>query len=229
MLYQNVPTHLLAVDCVIFGYEKEQLKVLLFERNLEPQKGKISLVGGWVTQQESVEDAAARVLKNLTGLTDIFMEQVNVFSIPNRDSGGRVVSVVFYALIDIKAHNRELVDSYGAFWHSADELPQLIFDHEEMVQMSRNKLRQKATYDLVGRDLLPEQFTITQLRNLYNAIFQKEFDPGNFRKKILSLKALNRLPIKDTSESKKGAFFYKMKPENEYEIDERIVVNKTNI
>lgn len=223
MMYQNHPKHFVAVDCVVFGYQKEQLKLLLFERDLEPAKGELSLVGGWVNENESVEDAAAQVLLRLTGLSDIFLKQVSVFSKPERDPGGRVISVVFYALIDIEKHNQELVNEFGAKWWSVDQLPNLVFDHSQMVEKALEKLQQLATYELVGRDLLAEQFTITQLRNLYNSIFQREFDPGNFRKKILSLKAMDRLDIKDTSESKKGAYYYQFKSQEDINISERIV------
>lgn len=221
--YDIQEKHLVSVDNVIFGYQNEQLKLLLFERNLEPHIGKWSLVGGWVNPDESVEDAATRVLTNITGLTNIFMEQVQVFSKPNRDSGGRVISVVFYALINIQEHNYQLVDQYNAQWWPITELPELIFDHKAMVGASLEKLRQKASYDLVGRDLLPIEFTLTQLRQLYNSIFMKAFDPGNFRKKILSLDAMERLDKKDTSESKKGAYYYKFKNADSRDFTERII------
>jgi ADP-ribose pyrophosphatase YjhB (NUDIX family) len=206
--YHLQEKQLIAIDNVIFGYHEDQLKLLLFKRNLEPALGQWSLIGGWVNSMESVDEAANRVLMAITGLKDIFMEQVQVFSNPQRDPGGRVISVVFYALINIQEHNHELVDKYNAQWWPVNQLPELIFDHSKMVEIALEKLRKKASYDLVGRDLLPEEFTITQLRQLYNSIFMKNFDPGNFRKKILSLDALTRLDKKDTSESKKGAFYY---------------------
>lgn len=223
MIYQNNPKHLVSVDCVVFGYQHEQLKLLLFERDLDPAKGELSLVGGWVSEKESVEEAATKVLLRLTGLSNIFLEQVAVFSKPDRDPGGRVISVVFYALINIENQNQQLIEEFGAKWWPVNQLPALVFDHNEMVEKSLEKLQLKASYDLVGRDLLAEQFTITQLRNLYNSIFQREFDPGNFRKKVLSLKAMNKLDSKDTSESKKGAFYYQFKDPDKVTINERIV------
>lgn len=222
-IYRSHDKHWVAVDSIIFGYEKEQLKLLLIKRNMKPEKGKWSLVGGWVRANESAEDAAYRVLTNITGLKDIFMEQVSVFSKPKRDSGGRVISVVFYALIDIQAHNHELVNKYGAKWWPAEESPDLIFDHNEMVRQALEKLRMKASRDLVGRDLLPEEFTLIQLRKLYNSIFMKEFDPGNFRKKILSLNATVRLNKKLSSESKKGAYYYRFKDKKEWDFTDRII------
>ncbi len=222
-LYTNQPKHLLAVDCVTFGYENDELKLLLFQRQLEPEKGKWSLVGGWVEPHETVEKAAERVLYKITGLRDIFQEQVEVFSDPGRDPGGRVVSVAFYALIDIKSHNKELLSHFGASWWPVSQLPPLIFDHGQLVNAAMKKLRSKAAYDLVGRDLLPEEFTITQLRQLYNSIFMQQFDPGNFRKKILSLNAIERLDKKDTSESKKGAFYYRFNKPEDIDVAMRIV------
>ncbi len=215
--------HLVAVDCVIFGYENEELKLLLFHRELPPAKGKWSLVGGWVNEEESVEDAASRVLRNITGLSDIYMEQVNVFSKKGRDPGGHVISVVFNALIDIEKHNQELVREFGAHWWPITKLPELIFDHEEMYDLALKKLQQEASYSIIGEELLSEEFTITQLRNLYNCIFQKEFDPGNFRKKILSLGVLERLDRKDSSSSRKGAYYYRINPLSNKNVSERIV------
>ncbi len=208
--YQQIK-RFVSVDCVIFGYEEDQLKLLLFKRIIEPCVGEWSLIGGWLQENESAETAALRVLQFITGLTDIYLEQVQVFSKPERDPGGTVLTIVFNALIRVETHSKELIEEYGANWFPIDDVPPLIFDHDEMLKIAFEKLRLKATYNLIGKQLLPEKFTITQLRNLYNAIFQKEFDPGNFRKKVLSLKVLEQLEEKDMSESKKGAFYYRFK------------------
>lgn len=212
--YENVK-RLIAADCVIFGYEKEQLKLLLFERIIEPAKGQWSLIGGWIHEDESAEDAARRVLTYITGLKDIYLEQVKVFSKIDRDPGGKVLAVAFNALIKIEKHSNELIREYGAKWFPINEIPPLIFDHNEMFEAAYEKLRLKATYNLIGRQLLPDKFTLVHLRHLYDEIFQKEFDPGNFRKKVLSLKLLERLDEKDKSDSKKGAYFYRFKDETE--------------
>lgn len=209
--YTNQERHLVSIDCAIFGYHEGELKLLLFQREKEPEIGHWSLIGGWVNADESAEDAASRVLRRITGLHDIYMEQVSTFSNPDRDPGGRVISIVFYALIVIDDERMKLSSEFGARWWPVRELPTLIFDHQQMLEQSLEKLRQKANYHLVGRELLPEIFTITQLRNLYNSIFFKDFDPGNFRKKILSFDILDRLDKKDTSESKKGAYYYRFK------------------
>lgn len=207
----NQSKQLVSVDCIIFGYEEGDLKLLVFNRKIEPSIGGLSLVGGWVNDDESVEDAARNVLLRVTGLTDIFMEQVHTFSAVDRDPGGRVISIAFYALIRLDEHDRKQVETFGASWISIKKLPNLIFDHNEMVSMALEKVRVKASYELIGKELLPEKFTILQLRYLYNAIFSREFDPGNFRKKVLSLKVLERLNSKNTTESRKGAYYYKFK------------------
>ncbi|WP_430817523.1 NUDIX hydrolase [Carboxylicivirga sp. RSCT41] len=211
-----------SVDCVIFGYEEEKLKLLVFQRAIEPAKGEWSLLGGWVNHNESSEDAARRVLNKLTGLQDIFLEQVHTFSDPERDPGGSVITVEYYALIKIDEKASNLLEDYGAKWYTLEELPPLIFDHDILVEKALEKLRQRSSYEIIGRKLLPEKFTITRLRNLYDQIFQKQFDPGNFRKKILSLKVLEQLDEKDMSESKKGAFYFKFKPKQEGEFNHPI-------
>jgi ADP-ribose pyrophosphatase YjhB (NUDIX family) len=222
--YQNVK-RLLSVDCIIFGYEKEQLKLLLFKRIIEPARGQWSLIGGWIQENESAEDAARRVTTFITGLKDIYLEQVHVFSDPKRDPGGNVLTIAFNAFIKIEKHSNELIKEYGAEWFPINEVPPLIFDHDEMFRIAYEKLRLKATYNLIGKQLLPEKFTLIHLRQLYNEIFQKEFDPGNFRKKVLSLKLLERLDEKDMSDSKKGAYYYRFTEDVENSHNEPIFKN----
>ncbi len=222
-LYKIHPQHYVAVDCVILGYQDEELKLLLYPRSFEPYKGKWSLLGGFVQDNESADEAAARILKQTTGLEQIFLEQVASFSDPNRDPEARVISLAYYALIRIDLHDEECVTENGAYWIPVKKLPNLIFDHQEMFEKALVKLQQKAGYSLIGSELLPENFTLIQLRKLYEAIFQREFDPGNFRKKILSLGVLEKLNEKDVSESKKGAFYYKAKS-NIREIDVNRIV-----
>lgn len=210
-LYKIHPQHYVAVDCVILGYQDEDIKLLLYPRSFEPYKGKWSLLGGFVQDDESADEAAARILKQTTGLEQIFLEQVASFSEPNRDLEARVISLAYYALIRIDLHDEERVKENGAFWISINKLPNLIFDHQQMFEKALVKLQQKAGYSLCGSELLPEMFTLIQLRKLYEAIFRREFDPGNFRKKILSLGVFEKLSEKDASESRKGAFYYKAK------------------
>ncbi len=222
-LYKIHPQHYVAVDCVILGYRDEEIKLLLYPRSFEPFKGKWSLLGGFVQDNESADEAAARILKQTTGLEQIFLEQVASFSETQRDPEARVISLAYYALIRIDLHDEECVKENGAYWVSVNKLPKLIFDHQEMFEKALKKLQQKAGYSLCGQELLPEMFTLIQLRKLYEAIFQREFDPGNFRKKILSLDMLEKLNVKDPSESKKGAFYYQIKRTIDDKDMERIV------
>lgn len=209
--FYNHPTHFLSVDCVIFGYRESELHLLLYNRNFEPFKGQWSLMGGFVQETETVEEAAGRILFQITGLKDIYLDQVQVFSKADRDPGARVVSVANYALIRMDFNDKDLWNDHGAVWWPIQQLPELIFDHSEMVTAALAKLQQKANYTLIGQELLPEQFTIIQLRSLYEAIFQCSLDSGNFRKRILSLNVLERLDDKDKTGSKKGAYYYRYK------------------
>jgi len=222
-IYDKYSKHYVAVDCVIFGYEDDVLKLLLYPRSFEPSLGKWSLMGGFVGEKESMDKAALRVLKQTVGLDKIFMEQVQGFSEPDRDPGGRVISMAYYALIRIDQHDKELVRKHGAHWWPITQLPDLIFDHNKMIEKALERLQRKASLDLVGKELLPDLFTLTQLHNLYNAIFQKQFDAGNFRKKIASIDVLERTSHKDTSNSKRGAYYFKFKRAPSHENSERIV------
>ena len=207
--YYLHPKHFVAVDCSIFGYEDGELKLLLYPRGFEPARGKWSLMGGFVGEKESLEDAARRVMFQTTGLSNLFLEQASVFSLPGRDPGARVISVNFVSLIRIDLHDKDLLEEMGAQWWPVTRLPEMIFDHDEMVKNALLQLQQKAMTQSLGKELLPGKFTLTQLRSLYNAIFQKILDPGNFRKKILSMETIERLDIKNATTSKKGAFYYR--------------------
>lgn len=209
--YNKYPTHFIAVDCVIFGYRDGELCLLLYPRSFEPAKGQWSLLGGFVQDAESADGAAKRILKQTTGLGEIFLEQVQAFTEVNRDPQARVISLAYYALIRIGEQDESCVREHGAHWWPITAIPQMIFDHREMVDMALVKLQQKAGFSLVGKAMLPEQFTLMHLLKLYEAIFQKTFDPPNFRKKILSLNALERLDVKDFSDSRKGAYYYRCK------------------
>jgi 8-oxo-dGTP diphosphatase len=220
--YQQHPRFLVAVDCVIFGYEAGELKLLLYPRAFEPVKGEWSLMGGFVQENESADEAANRVLMQTTGLDNIFLEQVCAFAEPNREPFERVISVAYYSLIRID-HLKKRTDNSEARWWPVNELPPLIFDHKKMITQGLKRLQQKAGSSLVGSELLPQKFTLLQLRNLYEAIYQRSFDPGNFRKKMLSLNVLEKLDQKNSTDSKKGAFYYRVKPHKVIKELERIV------
>jgi 8-oxo-dGTP diphosphatase len=166
------------------------------------------LMGGFLGETEDTDAAAARVLMDLTGLTDVYLEQLQAFSSVERDPGARVVSVAYSALINIAEHNHESVNSHNAFWVKYDEIPELIFDHKLMVEKAIARLRRKAATMPIGFNLLPEKFTLTQLQKLYEAIYQRDIDKRNFRKKLLSTGVLNKLTEKDKKSSRRGAFLF---------------------
>lgn len=211
--YSQQKRFLFAVDCIIFGYDGDDLKLLVIERGFEPFKGQWSLVGGFVGEQESGEDAAARVLRDLTGLDGIYMEQLNAFSEVARDSVERTISITFFALIDIQKYKAQLNENFHPVWFPINEIPELIFDHERIVQLAKEKLRYKAALHPLLFELLPQKFTMPQLQHLYEAVYDTEFDKGNFNRKMLSTKLLLKLKDKDKGNSKKGAFYYTLDQE----------------
>jgi 8-oxo-dGTP diphosphatase len=224
--YADHEKHFVAVDCVIFGYEHNALKVLLYPRSFEPSAGKWSLLGGFVGADETLDDAARRVLFKTTGLENIYLEQVYTFSKPDRDPAGRVISVTYFALIRIKQQDNALVKEHGAKWWPVSKLPKLIFDHGDMVKQALGSLQSKARTELIGHELLGDMFTITNLKNLYEALFLRNLDAGNFRKKVLSLGVLERTSEKDKAESKKGAFLYRyVQPDFQETIKQTIIHN----
>ncbi len=215
--YQDQTHILLAVDCIIFGFDNEELKLLLIKRDFEPERGKWSLMGGFLQDSENTDMAANRVLQRLTGIHNIYMDQVGTFSDPRRDPVERTVSVAYYALINIEQHNEELSREHSAEWFSLSDAPPLIFDHGEMVRQAINKLRQKASSQPIGFELLPEKFTMRQLQKLYEAIQGQELDKRNFSKKINQLDVLTKLDEKDMTSSKRGSYLFTF-DKDKYEI-----------
>jgi 8-oxo-dGTP diphosphatase len=199
---------LIAVDCIIFGFDGEKLKLLLIQRGIEPEMHKWSLMGGFVQPNEGLNEAADSILKKLTGLEGVYMEQMEAFGDVNRDPGDRIISIVYFALIDIHKYEQQLSNEYHAEWFELDQIPQLIFDHNQMVEMARKKLRYKAALHPILFELLPEKFTIPQLQSLYEGIYDSVFDKRNFSRKILSTGLLIKQKDKDKLNSKKGAFYY---------------------
>jgi 8-oxo-dGTP diphosphatase len=206
--YQDYDRLLLAVDCIIFGFDGHRIKSLLIQRGFEPEVGKWSLMGGFVRKTESVDDAAKRILNQLTGLDNIYMEQLHCYGSPDRDPGGRVVSIAYFALISIDNDNDDLLNEHQAKWFSFDKIPPLVFDHHSMVMHAKERLQQKVANHPIGFELLPPKFTLPQLQSLYEAIYESPVDKRNFTRKILSLDILQKLDEKERSTSKKGAFLY---------------------
>jgi 8-oxo-dGTP diphosphatase len=206
--YKSHQKILVAVDCIIFGFDGNQLRALLIKRGFEPEKGRWSLMGGFVGKNENADEAAARVLYDLTGMKGIYMEQLYTFSDVDRDSAGRVVSIAYFALINIADYDEQLQREHEAKWFPLNKIPSLIFDHKRMVSKAKEMLRQKVASHPIGFELLPSKFTLPQLQSLYEAIYETPFDKRNFTKKMLSLGILNKLDEKEKESSRKGAFYY---------------------
>lgn len=207
--YKQKDKMYVATDCIIFGFDAGNLKLLIFKRRVEPLKGTWSLIGSFVKLEEDVNTAAQRVLEEITGLRDVYMEELRTYGLADRDPGYRCISIAHYALIRLKEHDKELVEQYGAVWHDVEDLPELVLDHGQMVKDALEELKRKARFQPIGFELLPEKFTVPQLQRLYEAIYQKELDSRNFRKKVLSHNVLIKLDEKDKSSSKRGAYLYK--------------------
>ncbi|MEO9003424.1 MAG: NUDIX domain-containing protein, partial [Ginsengibacter sp.] len=181
---------------------------LLIKRAFEPGLGKWSLMGGFVTAGESAEEGASRILEDLTGLTDIYMEQLYAFTEVHRDPGARVVSIACFALIKIDSYSSDLMKLHNASWSEVNKIPSMIFDHKKMIRMAKERLAEKVATHPIGFELLPQKFTLVQLQNLYEAIYETSFDKRNFLRKILSLGILIKLNEKQKLFSKKGSFLY---------------------
>lgn len=212
--YSQHPKFYHAVDCIIFGFSGGELSLLLLKRRFEPGKGEWSLMGGFVQENEHMDDAAKRVLAELTGLTDVFMEQVGTFGQIERDPGERVISTAYYALINIKEYDRQLVEEHNAHWININEIPDLLFDHEEMVSMARKAMMLQAAIRPICFHLLPEHFTLTQLQNLYEAINGNPVDKRNFRKRVAELGYVEKTKLIDKMTSRRGAALYKFNEED---------------
>jgi 8-oxo-dGTP diphosphatase len=200
-----------ALDCIIFGFDNADLKLLIHKRRFEPLMGDWSLFGGFLKPEESLDEAANRILQELTGLQEIYMEDLQTYGNMDRDPAGRVLSVAYYALIPAHRYSNEYSKQSGATWVSLKELPGLIMDHSDMVESALRRLRRRTASQPIGFELLPTKFTLPQLQSLYEAIYQTSFDKRNFRKKIIAMDILVKLEEKDKSGSRKGALLFALR------------------
>lgn len=214
--YSKESRLLLAVDCVVFGFDGDTLKVLLIRRDFEPKKGEWSLMGGFINKKESLDQAANRVLRQLTGLEGVYLEQLHTYGNPDRDPKERTVSVAYFALLDYNQYQHQLSEEYHAEWFSLKKLPKLIFDHQEMIEQAKKRIRYKAALHPILFELLPAKFTIPQLQILYEAVFNATIDKRNFSRRLLATGLLIKLAEKDKLSSKRGAFYYRLNRENYY-------------
>jgi len=205
-----------AVDCIIFGFDGSTLKLLLIQRGFEPEKGKWSLMGGFVLDNESIDQASNRVLKQLTGLDGVYLEQLHTFSDPKRDPMERTISTAYFALIDINKYEKQLNTDYHAEWFTLKRIPKLIFDHQQMIELAKKRIRYKAAMHPILFELLPGKFTLPQLQNLYESVYNIKIDKRNFTKRLLATGLLIKLTEKDKSASKRGAFYYQLSMQNYY-------------
>ena len=207
----DYPHPALTVDCVVFGYEASaSLQVLLIKRKLPPYEGMWSLPGGFVQLTESIDEAAVRELKEETGVGDVFLEQLYTFGAPERDPRERVISVAYYALISLQEHPLQAAtDASDAQWFELQELPDLGFDHQEILEKAIARLRNKIRYEPIGFELLPKQFTLSQLQRLYEQILERELDKRNYRKKLLKMELLTDTGQKETGVAHRAAKLYK--------------------
>lgn len=198
-----------SVDCIIFGFDHDKLKLLIGKRKMEPGRGEWSLYGGFVAPDENLEDAASRVLLDLTGLKKIYMKQVGAFGAIDRDPGERVISVAYCALINVNDYDQSLLEEHDVQWVELEKLPRLYSDHNKMVNKAITMLRRRINTEPLSFNLLPELFTLTQLQHVYEAILGEEIDKRNFRKKIKTIDFIEKTDLIDKETSKRGAALYR--------------------
>jgi ADP-ribose pyrophosphatase YjhB (NUDIX family) len=200
----------LSIDCVIFGFKNGRLDILLVKHAEGISAGKWALPGGWITYGESVDDAAKRLLKSLTGISDIYLEQLKAFGDPNRYPLKRVVTVAYYALVNEESYS--LIPGFTASdaqWFNVHDIPDLIYDHKQILDFGYNHLKHKVRHEPIGFNLLPAKFTLLQLQELYEAILETRLDKSNFRRKLGKMKLLINCKEKQKDVSHRAAALYK--------------------
>jgi 8-oxo-dGTP diphosphatase len=211
-MFTNKKTYkpFVTVDCVVFGLDKsEDIRVLLINRAYAPYKNFWALPGGFVIENETLEEAARRELFEETSVKDLFIEQLFTFGELERDPRGHVISVAYFALVNLEKHPPSAsTDASDAKWYKLSELPELAFDHSEIIEMAINRLNSKVRYQPVGFELLPEKFTLSELQNLYETILGKELNRRNFRSKFLKMGILEQLE-RQKDVAHRPAFLYK--------------------
>ena len=209
---------LVSVDCIIFGFNGSQLQLLIGKRQMDPGRGEWSLYGGFVGQNETLEDAANRVILDLTGMKGLYIRQVGAFGRIDRDPGERVISIAYCALINVKDYDDSLRIRYGLEWVNLNELPKLYSDHNQMIQNAISQIRRRINNEPLSFKLLPELFTLTQLQHVFEAVMGEEIDKRNFRKRIKDIDFIEKTEHIDKISSKRGAALYRFN-KNAYEQD----------
>ena len=188
-LVNSYPKMPITVDCVIFGFDDKELKVLLIRSDLKKYEGLWSLLGDVVNETEEIDVAAYRVLEQRTGMSDVYLDQVKTFSHPKRHPGGRVITVAYCSLLNVQHHNLKITDN-ELHWHSVSSITEMAFDHLEILQTCHKWLQKMVQENPVGFNLLPDKFSLRELQNLYQAILGIELDRRNFRKKFANMNLL---------------------------------------
>jgi 8-oxo-dGTP diphosphatase len=201
-------------DCVVFGLDQDDLKVLLIQRDFDPFEGYWALPGGFAVVGESIEDTARRELEEETGLKGLFLEQLYTFGEPERDPREHVITIAYFALTNLSAHEvQAATDARNAAWFELDDVPQLAFDHNLILKTAYERLQGKIRYQPIGFELLPHKFTLRQLQQMYQKILDRRLDKRNFRKKILKMDILEELDEIETDVAHRAARLYKFEKE----------------
>lgn len=204
------PRGAVTVDCVVFGLDEDDLKVMLIQRNLPPFEGKWALPGGFVHLEETLEEAARRELEEETGLCKVFLQQLHTFGAVDRDPRERVISVAYYALVKLSDHRvQAATDARDAAWFGVHDVPSLAFDHADILALALEKLRSKLRSEPIGFELLPKKFTLSQLQHLYELVLERTLDKRNFRKKVLSMDLLEETDEVEQDVAHRAARLYR--------------------
>ena len=200
----------LTTDCVVFGLDAEDLKILLIQRALPPFEDEWALPGGFIRVGEDVDTCARRELEEETGLKNVYLEQLTTIGTPDRDPREHVVTVAYFALVNLIEHPpTAATDARNAAWFSFDDLPALAFDHNKILKLARERLRGKVRYEPIGFELLPKKFTLTQLQHLYELILEQPLDKRNFRKKVTKLGILAETNEVEKDVARRAARLYR--------------------
>jgi 8-oxo-dGTP diphosphatase len=218
----DLPKPAVTVDCVVFGLDRQDLKVMLIQRGIEPFLGKWALPGGFVRVDETLEQSARRELKEETGIKKVFLEQLYTFGEVERDPRDRVITIAYYALVNLWEHNiLATTDAAAAKWFALSQLPKLAFDHDQILQVAWRRLQGKVRYEPIGFELLPPKFTLSQLQNLYELVLNQPLDKRNFRKKILKMDLLIELAETETGVSHRAARLYRFDPQRYTQLQQK--------
>ena len=205
--YNDHDRLLVSVDCIVFGFDEGELRVLMGK--MDPGRGQWSLYGGFVGANESVNDAARRVLYALTGLKDLYMKQVGAYGDVDRDPGARVISISYYSMINVADYDQAQQQEHDVAWVNIEQLPEMYSDHRKMVLKARRMMQEKISHEPIGFNLLPELFTLSQLQQVYEAVNGEEIDKRNFRKRIKEMDFIEKTDQIDKLTSKRGAYLYR--------------------